>query len=47
MNFINSNSHKFSEDEENKHEYFQLHQDYIHMLEQAIDIQIEQKYQKH
>ena len=28
-NFIEAHAHKFNEDEENKHEYYQLHQEYV------------------
>ena len=40
MNFFNKNCHAFSEDEENKHEYKDIHEEYIRLLELAIEVQI-------
>ena len=38
------NSSKFGEDDENKHEYKEIHEEYIRLLEIAIDVQIQEKF---
>ena len=44
MNFFNKNCSAFSADEENKHEYKEIHEEYIKLLEIAIEVQIKEKF---
>ena len=42
--FFEKNHKHFSDDEENKHIYKEIHEEYIKILEMAIDAQIKQSY---
>jgi hypothetical protein len=42
ITFFTKNSKQFSDDEENKHVYKEIHEEYIRILELAIDVQIKQ-----
>lgn len=42
--FFEKNCKSFSDDEENKHIYKEIHEEYIKILEMAIDAQIKQSY---
>lgn len=44
MNFFTKNCLKFTDDEENRHEYKEIHEEYISILEQAIEAQLKQTY---
>ena len=42
--FFEKNRHQFNDDEENKHHYKEIHEEYIKMLDLAIEVQIKQTY---
>ena len=44
MAFFEKNCSLFSDEDENKHEHKEIHEEYIRLLELAIDVQIKEKY---
>lgn len=44
INFFEKNCKQFTDDEENKHIYKEIHEEYIKILELAIEVQIKQTY---
>ena len=44
LNFFTANCVLFTDDEENKHEYKDIHEQYILLLEKAIEVQLKQEY---
>jgi len=45
MNFVFANCQKFEADvEENKLEYDNIHKEYVHILEQLIEVKLKAKY---
>ena len=38
INFFQTNCNQFSDDEENKHNYKEIHEEYIKILEYAIEV---------
>jgi hypothetical protein len=44
VQFFSANCEKFADDEENKHEYKEIHEEYIVNLEQAIEAVLKNKF---
>jgi hypothetical protein len=44
INFFSKHCHTFTDDEENRHEYKEIHEEYITILEVAIEALLKQHY---
>jgi len=44
MSFFEKNCSQFSDDEENKLEYTKIHEEYLYIIDEAIESKVREKY---